>query len=620
MAAALGQSKRLASFTTSAGQDVFSLLKFEAREALSELFVYQIEAVSTSRGDDLQNLIGEKCHIKMTLKNGEDRIFNGILVEAQWLGREKDLDHYRFVLRPWLWLLSQRSDCRIFKNKTAIDIIKTIFGKEDKASFEDRVSEPPPEIDYCVQYRESDLDFVLRLMEKYGIYYYFKHTEGDHKLVLSDARSSHDAVTPAAEPTFGAAPSAYPFMPADGAQRRRIEHLTQWTAQRRLRTGKVELKDYDFEKSTSDLTARAEDGFPRTKSYEAFDYPGAYLDRGKGEKLARIQVQAEQAQDERRLAVGEAPSLNPGTLMTLTDHPVGSEDAEFLVVRATHSYGVQSYRSSKRTDQAIYHGSYELQKATKRFRAPQVTPAPLHIGPDTAKVVGEKNKGEEGDVDVDKYGRVWLRFHWDREKDSTSCRVRVAQAWSGKNWGGQIIPRIGQEVVVSYIGGDPDRPIITGAVVNDQHMPPYDLPANKTQSGLKSESTDGGGKSGKFNEIKFEDLAGKEVFSMQAERDHKTEVFNLETRDVGKKFEGGPTDFARTTQILSGSDKLHVKQGKRYVEAALEIKLVCGQSEITMTPTNITISSPTITVQSTAKTEINGGGNTIITAAMIKIN
>jgi type VI secretion system secreted protein VgrG len=620
MAAALGQLQRLASFSTPLGKDFFSLVKFEAQEGLSELFTYQAEATSIAPNADLQSLIGEKCVIKMILKNGKERFFNGVVTHAVWLGRHDDLDHYRFVLRPWLWLLSQRTDCRIFKNKTAIDIIKQIFGKEDKASFDDRVSEKPPEIDYCVQYRESDLDFVLRLMEKYGIYYYFQHSENDHKLVLSDSRGSHEPVTVAAEPSFSGAGSAYPFMPKDKNQRRRIEHLTQWSTQRRLRTGKVELKDYDFEKSTADLTARAEGGFPRTKSYEAFDYPGSYLDRGKGETLARIQVQAEQAQDERRLAVGEAPSLNPGTLMTLRDHPVGGENAEYLVVRSTHAYGVQSYRSSRRTDEAIYHGSYELQKADKRFRAPLVTASPVVIGPDTAKVVGEKNKGEEGDIDVDRYGRVWLRFHWDREADSTSCRVRVAQMWSGKNWGGQIIPRIGQEVVVSYIGGDPDRPIITGAVVNDQHMPPYDLPANKTQSGLKSESTDGGGQSGKFNEIKFEDRAGQECFSMQAEKDHKTVVFNLETRDVGEKFEGGPTDFARTTQIHNGSDKLHVKSGKRYVEAAMEIKLVCGESEITMTPVEITISSPTIKVKSIARTEVHSDAMTIVTGGLVKIN
>lgn len=620
MAAALRQSKRLASFTTPSGEDVFSLLKFEAREALSELFVYQVEATSTAESADLQSLIGEKCAVKMTLKNGKERVFNGVLTEAQWLGRENDLDNYRFVLRPWLWLLSQRSDCRIFKNMTAIEIIEKIFGKEDKASFQDRVSEKPPKIDYCVQYRETDLDFILRLMEKYGIYYYFKHTDSDHKMILSDARSSHDPVTAAAEPSFTGAGTAYPFMPKDSRQRRHIEHITQWSAQRRLRTGKIELKDYDFEKSTSDLTAKAEEGFPRTKAYEAFDYPGAYIDRGNGEKFARIQAQAEQAQDERRHAQGDAPSLYPGALMTLSDHAVGKENGEYLITRVSHVYGVQSYRSAKRMDEAIYQGSYELQKADKRFRAPLSTPSPVVVGPDTAKVVGEKNKGEEGDIDVDKYGRIWLRFHWDREQESTSCRVRVAQPWSGKNWGGQVIPRIGQEVVVSYIDGDPDRPLVVGAVPNDQHMPPYDLPANKTQSGLKSESTDGGGKTGKFNEIKFEDLAGKEVLSMQAQRDHKSVVFNLETRDVGEKFEGGPTDFARTTQIMGGSDKLHVKDGKLYVEAMLEIKLVCGESEITMTPVDITISSPTIKVTSTLKTEVNSDITTIITGGIVKIN
>ncbi|WP_332684115.1 type VI secretion system Vgr family protein [Bosea sp. (in: a-proteobacteria)] len=619
MPAELRQSKRLASFTTPLGQDFFSLLKFEAREALSELFVYQVDAVSTTADADLQSIIGEKCSVKMTLKNGQERVFNGVLVDAQWLGRENDIDSYRFILRPWLWLLSQRSDCRIFKNQTPIEIVEAIFGKEGKASFADRVSDKPGKIDYCVQYRETDLDFVLRLLEKHGIYYYFKHTDDDHKLVLSDARTSHDPVTAAAEPTFAGAGTAYPFMPKDGRQRRHIEHLTQWSTLRRLRTGKIELKDYDFEKSTSDLTAKAEEGFPRTKAYESFDYPGAYLDRGKGERLAKVLVQAEQAQDERRQAMGEAPSLHPGALMNLGGHPVGGENKEYLVVRAIHTYGVQSYRSSKRTDDAIYHGSYEFQKVDKRFRAPLTTPSPVIVGPDTAKVVGEKNRGEEGDIDVDKYGRIWLRFHWDREKESTSCRVRVAQVWAGKNWGGQVIPRIGQEVVVEFIEGDPDRPIVTGTVPNDQHMVPYDLPANKTQSGLKSESTNGGGKSGKFNEIKFEDLAGKEVFSMQAQKDHKTEVFNIETRDVGKKFEGGPTDFARTTQIMGGSDKLHVTNGKYYLEAAMEIKLVCGQSEIVMTPMSITIKSTMIKVDG-VMTEVHGSATTTITGGIVKIN
>ena len=437
MPSALRQENSTASFSTPQGKDEFTIIKFEASEALSELFTYNVEAASKTENADLQSIMSEKCAIKFTLKNKSERVLNGTLVDAQWLGKQDDLYIYRFTLKPWLWLLSQRADCRIFKNKTALDIIKEIFKKEGSASFDDRTSETLQPIDYCVQYRETDLDFVLRLMEQYGIYYYFKHSDGDHKLVLCDSRSGHDQVQAAAEPSFQGDASGYAFVPQGNRfPRSAVEHLTQWSTIRRLRTGKFELKDYDFEKSESDLTARAEEGFPKAKSYEAYDYPAAYTKRDQGEHFARVMAQAEQAQDDRRYAGGDAASLYPGALMKLIDHPTGAENSEYIVVRATHAYGIQSYRSSGRRDEALYHGSYELQKSDKRFRAPIVTPRPTVYGPHTAKVVGEKNKGEEGDIDVDEYGRIWLRFHWDREDGSTSCRTRVAQMWAGKGWGG----------------------------------------------------------------------------------------------------------------------------------------------------------------------------------------
>ncbi|MFJ5370688.1 type VI secretion system Vgr family protein, partial [Bosea sp. CER48] len=528
---------------------------------------------------------------------------NGSLVDAQWLGKQEDLYVYRFTLRPWLWLLSQRADCRIFKNKTPLDIIKEIFRKEDSASFDDRTSEAQQPIDYCVQYRETDLDFVLRLMEQYGIYYYFKHSEGDHKLVLCDSRSAHDQVSAAAEPSFKGDASAYAFVPQGSRfPRSQVEHLTHWSTIRRLRSGKFELKDYDFEKSESDLTARAEEGFPKAKRYETYDYPAAYTQRNRGEHFARVMAQAEQAQDERRFSGGDAASLYPGALMKLSDHPSSAENSEYLVVRASHAYGIQSYRSSGRPDEALYHGSYELQKSDRRFRAPIVTPRPTVYGPHTAKVVGERNKGEEGDIDVDEYGRVWLRFHWDREDGSTSCRTRVAQMWAGKGWGGQIIPRIGQEVIVEYLEGNPDLPLVTGAVVNDQHKPPYELPANKTQSGLKSESTDGAGFPDTYNEIKFEDLRDQEVFEMHAEKDHKVVVNNIETREIGERFQG--MSYSRTTTLKKGDDKLDVQNGKLDVEALTEINLKVGESKIRMTPGSIEITSPTIRIKSVGMTEV----------------
>lgn len=618
MASTLRQSQRLASFTTPPGQDVFSLLKFEAIEALSELFTYRIEATSSDENADLQSIMGEKCFISMTLKNKSMRIFNGVLVDAQWLGQEDDLHVYRFLLRPWLWLLSQRSDCRIFKDKTALDIIKEVFKKEEKAKFEDRTSEKLPQIEYCVQYRETDLDFVLRLMEEYGIYYYFKHTDSDHTLILSDSRSSHDPVQATAEPSFAGAKTTYPFLPKTNKMPRRIEHVTHWSTMRRLRTGKVELRDYNFKESGSDLTSRAEEGFAKAKTYENYDYPVAYAKRNDGEHLAKVRAQAEQAHDDRRHATGEAPSLHPGSLMTFSDHPTSAENGEYLVVRASHAYGVQSYRSVKHADDEIYHGSYELQKGDRRFRAPIISPRPVIHGPHTARVVGEKNEGEEGDIDVDKFGCILVRFHWDREDESTSRRVRVAQVWAGKNWGGQVIPRIGQEVVVEFLEGNPDQPLVTGTVVNDQHMPPYELPANKTQSGLKSETTDGRGFTGAYNEIKFEDLKGEEVFSMRAEKDHKLVIRNIETREIGDNFKG--QEYSRETTLIQGSDKLDIQNGKLDVEALREINLKVGESTIKMLPASIEISSPTITVKSVAKTEVRSDALVIVNGAIVKIN
>ncbi|CAH1660479.1 VgrG protein [Hyphomicrobiales bacterium] len=614
-----GQIQRTASFATPSGLDEFSLIKFEASEALSELFTYNVEATSKTENADLQSIMSEKCSIKFTLKNKSERVLNGTLVDAQWFGKQDDLHIYRFTLRPWLWLLSQRADCRIFKNKTVVDIIKEIFKKESSASFDDRTSEAQEPIDYCVQYRETDLDFVLRLMEQYGIYYYFKHSEGDHKLVLCDSRSAHDPVNATAEPSFKGDASAYAFVPRGSRlPRSQVEHLTQWSAIRRLRTGKFELKDYDFEKSESDLTARAEEGFPKSKTYEAYDYPAAYTERDRGEHFARVMAQAEQATDDRRHAGGDAASLYPGALMKLSDHPTGAENGEYLVVRASHAFGIQSYRSAGRQDEALYHGSYELQKSDRRFRAPLLTPRPTVYGPHTAKVVGEKNRGEEGDIDVDEYGRIWLRFHWDREDGSTSCRTRVAQMWAGKGWGGQVIPRIGQEVIVEYIEGNPDLPLVVGAVVNDQHKPPYDLPANKTQSGIKSESTDGAGFSDTYNEIKFEDRKDNEVLEIRTEKDHKITVNNIETRDIGERYQG--MSYARETTLKKGDDKLDVQNGKLDVEALTEINLKVGESRIKMTPGSIEITSPTITIKSQAVTEVMSDGTTVVKGQMVQIN
>ncbi|MBX9908152.1 MAG: type VI secretion system tip protein VgrG [Beijerinckiaceae bacterium] len=616
MADELLQSQRIASFQAPCGQHDFALLSFEAEEGLSELFSYRVRAASKTENANLQAIIGERCVISLALKDGKKRFFNGILVRAEWVGKQDDLHIYKFTLRPWLWLLSRRADCRIFKKMTAVEIIKKIFEKESKNDFHDGLTETPPELEYCVQYRETDLDFVSRLMEKYGIYYYFRHTESGHKLVLCDSRSAHDPVTPSVE-AHAQGGKDFPFLPKTGAPRP-IEHLEDWSAERRLRTGVVQLRDYDFKKSDADLTSRVEDGPDRAKTYERYDYPGDYLERGDGENLARISVQADQARDERRFSRGEAPSLFPGALMSLADHPTQTENVEHLVLWAWHRLTGQRYRSAAGKDETVYEGQYEFLKSEKRFRAPQTAPAPLIMGCQTAKVVGIDNKGEEGDIDVDEYGRILLRFHWDREDKSTSARVRVAQLWSGKNWGGQIIPRIGQEVVVDFLEGNPDWPLVTGTVVNDRHMPPYALPGAKTQSGLKSESTEGGGLSGTYNEVRFEDASGKEVLGLRAERDHEIEVQNKETRTILGQFSKG--EFSRVTELREGDDKLDIFNGKLDITASKEIVMTVGESVIRMLPASIEISSPNITIKSVAKTEVLSDARVVVNGAMVLIN
>jgi type VI secretion system secreted protein VgrG len=617
MAAELLQSQRIASFQAPCGQHDFALLSFEAEEGLSELFSYRVKAASKTENADLQAIIGERCVISVVLKDGNKRHFNGILVRAQWIGKKDDLHIYKFTLRPWLWLLSRRADCRIFKDMNAVEIIETIFRKEGKSDFHKSVTDMPPKLEYCVQYRETDLDFVSRLMEKYGIYYYFRHTEGGHKLVLCDSRSGHDPVTSSSE-AYVSGRKDFPLLPKTGAPRP-IEHLEDWSAERRLRTGTVQLRDYDFKKSEADLTSRVEEGPDTAKSYERYDYPGAYLERAEGEALARIRVQADQAGDERRFSRGEAPSLFPGALMNLVDHPTRKENGEHLVVWAWHRLTGQRYRSAPGADETVYEGQYEFLKSDKRFRAPLSAPAPLIIGCQTARVVGVGNKGEEGDIDVDEFGRILLRFHWDREDNSTSARVRVAQLWSGRNWGGQIIPRIGQEVVVDFLEGNPDWPLVTGTVVNDKHMPPYELPGAKTQSGLKSESTAvGGGHSGTYNEVRFEDAQGEEVLGLRAEKDHEIEVQNKETRTILGKFSG--SDFSRVTELQDGSDKLDILNGKLDITASKEIVMTVGQSVIRMLPASIEISSPNITIKSVAKTEVLSDAKVVVNGAMVLIN
>jgi type VI secretion system secreted protein VgrG len=605
------QSTRIAKLDTPFGTDTLVLARFRGSEGLGELFEFHIDAISEHPDVDLDQGIGKHCSVTFTTF-GKERVFDGILVEAEWHGKNvHEYNEYALVLRPWLWQLAHATDCRIFQHQTAPKIIKQVFQDRGFMDFRDDLQESYPELEYCVQYRESDLDFVKRLMEHHGIYYYFEHSAGKHTLVLADASSCHKSI-----PNL----SSLPFNAHAGSGYEDRESVTTWVQHRRFRTGKVQYRDYDYLKPTDQLIGDATGSARYTKSdLEVYDYPGKYKERKDGENYARVHLQAEQCLDERRRATGYAACLFPGGLVSLAKHPKSSENKDHLVVWCSHTISVEHYRSGGRTAEKAYSGYYEFLPKERQFRMPLLTPKPKIYGVQTAVVTGKK--GEE--IHVDEHGRIFVQFHWDRKgkKDEhSSCPIRVAQVWSGKKWGSQFIPRIGMEVVVEFLEGDPDRPLVVGTVYNRDYKHPYDLPANKTQSGIRSDSS----KAGKgYNQLMFEDASGSEEIQLHAQKDYKVTVLDTEVRDIGERFTGKTAGgAARTTKVLRGDDELEIVAGSQTVKISMKqntsvgisqattvgcnITITCGASVITMTPASIQMQSPVISINAIGPLTITG--------------
>jgi type VI secretion system secreted protein VgrG len=590
MALKLSQGSRFAVLNTPLGKDELVLTRFEASEALSEPFEYTVEALSETEDVDFNAALGSDCCVSIESYNGSQRRFNGVLVEARWLGLKEMYYCYQLVLRPWFWLLTRTSDCRIFANKTALDIVQEVFGEHDFAKYDNRTSENCHTREYTVQYRESDFNFVSRLLEEEGISYFFEHSEDSHVLVLADAKSSYS-------PLNG---GPIMFRQLAARERRNEENFSEWVPGRRFNTGKVSLKDYDYLKPSNALLSEKDASASYANStLEGFDYPGRYTEKSVGDKYARVRIEAEQASDERCQAAGDAVSLFPGALMDFGNHPNKSQNREYLVLRAHHTYTSEHYRSTSGSHaDELYEGRYECLPSDKPFRYPMRTAKPVVRGPQTAKVVGQ------GEIDVDKYGRIICQFHWDRNKDE-SRRVRIAQVWSGKRWGGIFIPRVGMEVVVDFLEGDPDQPLVIGTVYNDDYMPPYDLPGSKNIAGWKSDSTEGGGG---YNEIIFDDTKGSELIRTHAEKDQEETVEN--DRKITVKHDHD--EYVGNTMT---------------VEAQLQMKLVVGESSIVMKPDSITIKSPRITIKAdmmltatAPKTTVKGDVTLTLNGGMVFIN
>lgn len=520
--------------------------RLEGEDGLSLGAEYRLLALSR-RGDiGADELLGRPMSVQLRAPSGNRREFNGIAAAFEQGASRGRLYEYRIMLRPWTWLLTRTSDCRIFQDKTTREIIAEVFADHELADYRFELGEDCPSRPYCVQYRESDFDFVTRLMEQDGMHGYWLHQSGRHTLVIADGGHLHESV---------AGDGMVSFLESGPSSSHQLEGIRRWSRSAEIQTGRCVLRDFDFEKPRADLQVSADALRPAPNcppaELERFDFPGRYVQRSDGERLARVRVESLQQRHEHFHAEGNAPGLASGRRFALQDHPHQDPKKQFLVSAASY-WVVDQAQESGTAEEELFRVKLQALPADQPFTPERRSQRPLITGPQTAIVVGRA--GEE--IHTDRYGRIKVQFHWDRygnRDESSSCWIRVAQPWAGQNWGMIAIPRVGQEVVVEFLDGDPDRPIVTGRVYNAEQLPPYALPEHMTRSGIRSHSSLQGGVDN-FNEIRFEDRKGSEELRIHAERDQTLNTEHDRVEYVGND-----------SHLGVGHDQFETVKGERHL-------------------------------------------------------
>ena len=637
---------------------LFSYL--DAREDLGRLPEFRMELVRRSSMTPVKadRLLGKSAALAILHEQG-DRFLHGMVTRFERGGTLGDFDIYRVELRPWLWHLTLGADCRVFQNLDAIEIIKAVFGEYQNAgpvSYKQTGSFPKRP--YTVQYRESDHDFVTRLMEEEGLYYYFTYTKEQHTLVVCNGPGGHEAMPG----------KALEWQPKVGRLREDI--VERWVRSHALRPLKYTHTDFAADEPTVSLLATAERGSKDpvpVKRYEVYDYPGGHEDLAMtgsagaktdvGKRRAQHHVDAFESGHSVAAAITRERRLTIGTTFDLKDHP--EDDGGYLVTAVVYSMEFKGYDTEEKTIETEYSCQFEAVPKAVHFQPPRIGRQTLVLGPQTAIVVGPK--GDE--IHTDKHGRVKVQFHWDRKgknDEKSSCWLRVSQPWASKGFGFMALPRIGDEVVVEFLEGNPDRPLITGRVYNGVNTPPWTLPDQATVSGVRSRSSKKGGDD-TFNELRFDDMKGSEYVWFQAEKDYhqwvkndarvtvkanrKQEVVKNESFKVGENLEGaigknltlkigadthgtfggdlilkvgGGAHVAVTADAVASAQSIevdttqgikaasstdvHIKAGINLViDAGMKISLKAGAAFITLGPDGVSISGPMV--------KINSGGS-----------
>ncbi len=510
---------RVMEIVTPLGEDVLLFHGMSAREEMSRLFEYQLDLLSMKDNVPLDDILGKNVTIKFALPDDQTRYFNGYVTRFAQGGMYGRYHRYLATVRPWLWFLTRTADCRIFQEMKVPDIIKAVFADHPSADFKLELTGSYRKWTYCVQYRETDFNFVSRLMEQEGIGYYFRHTDGHDTLVLTDSTSKHT-------PTAGY--ETLKFIAPHQQVKPDFEHVHTWDFQREIQPGVYVHDDYDLERPSVELkTNKALPRGYKPSDYEIYDYPGFYIQSSDGEQYASVRIDEMGTQFETAHAATNARGIQVGSLLTLEHHPRDDQNREYLIVGASYDLSFENYESLPEGGGTSYQCSFVAMPTSQQFRPKRLTPKPFVQGPQTAVVVGPG--GEE--IYTDKYGRVKVQFHWDRrgkKDENSSCWVRVSSPWAGKGWGAVATPRIGQEVIVDFLEGDPDQPIITGRVYNAEQLPPFGFPAGAVISGVKSDTHKGDG----YNEMSLDDTAGKERVFIHGQYNMDTVVEHDQTSTI----------------------------------------------------------------------------------------
>lgn len=611
------------------GPDVLLLAGMNAVERISDLFEFDLELLTRRRSSFFDQLLGSNMTVRAG--NGANaRFFNGFVASMTLTGRRNDYSLYQVTLRPWLWFLTRTRDCRIFQDRTVPQIVEEVLGVHTFTNVLSRLRGTYLPWEYCVQYQESDFDFISRLLEHEGIYYYFTHANGSHQLVLGDGITAHDP----------AAAASLPYRPAPDA-RELNRSVTDWTATRSVEGGAVTLADFDDQVPQNLRTGDygRNDAEKRLGQTVRFDYGVGigYVpleSRGAAaEALARSRAQEIAIRRYRLGGRTTSRGLGVGQLFSLTEHVDTTQNQQYLLVSTITDIVSDAHEATGGgvAGSVPYVCRFEVTPARIPYRPARVTPWPVMQGPQTAIVTGDRGK----QVPVDDQGRIRVRFHWDRrglDEGHTSCAIRVSQPWAGKRWGAQFLPRFGQEVIVDFLDGDPNRPIVTGRVYNAETRHPFDPAHDATISGFRSHSAKGA------NEFWFDDKAGSEQLYLHAQRH-----YDLRVRQELAEYAGGDRHsiVARnrrqqvqaddhlsvkgdrnvkidgTLSIFTGDEwqqrvagmagleigsEFHVKAGTTLIlEAGSQITLKAGGSFITIGPSGVAING--------SRVQINSGGS-----------